>query len=83
MTLLPLPALLTVAALLAAATPAAATGPWQPPAQPQTVCPTRPDPARHSRASDVPMRGERNPDAGCIRARRPGPLHHIFHGHRR
>ena len=84
---MPLPLFLMLAALLATTTPAAATGPWQPPQhsphQAQPICPARPDTARHSRGSDVPMRGERNPDAGCVPGRRPGPLHHLFHGHRR
>jgi hypothetical protein len=89
MTLPPLPALLTLATLLAAASPAAATGPWQPPQrhqhhqhQAQPICPARPDTARHSRGSDVPMRGERDANTGCVPGRRPGPLHHLFHGRR-
>jgi hypothetical protein len=39
-------------------------------------------PATHSRGSDVAMRGDRHAQLPAC-GRRRGPLHHIFHGHRR
>lgn len=68
--------MLAILFLLAAA-PALATG-----APPPPPCPAYPAPAPNSRASDVPLRGERAaPRPGCGAPH--GVLHRLFHTQRR
>ena len=80
-------ALLTLVALglilVLAGRPALATGPHVPPPRHHAHDPCVPRPAvPHSRASDVPLRGERPPPRpGCGAPH--GALHRLFHGHRR
>ena len=80
----PIATVLAALAALALATPALAEG--APPRhghghnRPAADC--RPHhPATHSRGSDVAMRGDRHAAAPAC-GRRPGPLHHLFHGRR-
>ena len=78
--------LLLIALPLFLALPALAEGgPPAPPAHghPRTQAECRPlRDAPHPRSSEVPLRGDRSADLPPC-GRRPGPLHHLFHGHRR
>lgn len=74
---MPFIAQVLAALLLLLAAPALATGPAQPP-----PCRALAPQAPNSRASDVPLRGERAaPRPGCGAPH--GVLHRMFHGHRR
>lgn len=69
--------------LLAFAVPALAEGAPKPPGRGLHAPACRPvQAAPHPRSSDVPMRGDRAARLPPC-SRRPGPLHHLFHGHRR
>jgi hypothetical protein len=83
MSTLSLPALVALIALILglAAAPAAAGGPKPPHQASPLPCVPAVIARPHPRSSDMPMRGERV--VPICTDRRPGPLHHFFHGHRR